>query len=105
MKTILAIALAAFTFGVSPAMSAPDPVSNPEHTFVLTRLLPNGTERTLETWVEDGTFTNEQLIRGIAAEAARQQRTNNPAWVLQLYGPTNGGPHTDDDRIWSTMTG
>lgn len=82
---------------------APDPVSNPEHTFVLTRELPNGRETTLDTWAEDGTFTSEQLIRQVALEASRQQRTNNPAWNLWLYGPTNGGPHTDDDRIWASF--
>lgn len=83
---------------------APSPTTNPEHTFVLTRQLPNGRETTLGTWTEDGTFTNEQLIRDIAAQASTQQRINNPAWVLFLYGPTNGGPHTNDDRIWSTLT-
>ena len=83
---------------------APTPVANPEHTFVLTRVLPNGNEPIQGTWVEDGTFTNEQLVRQLAASAAKQQRTNNPAWVLRLYGPTNGGPHTDDDVIWSTLT-
>lgn len=81
---------------------APDPVANPEHTFVLTRVLPNGRETTLGTWVEDGTLTNEQLIRQVAVGAARQNRTNNPAWVLRLYGPTNGGAHTDDDMIWNS---
>ena len=101
----LALILTTLTLAVTPvAVGAPDPVPNPEHTFVLTRQLPNGTERTLDTFVEDGTFTNEQLIRSIAASAATQQRINNPAWVLYLYGPTNGGPHTDDDRIWSTLT-
>lgn len=81
---------------------APDPVPNPEHTFVLTRLLPNGRENTLATLVEDGTFTDEQLVRQATMAAAEQQRVNNPAWVLFLYGPTNGGPHTDDDRIWDS---
>lgn len=84
------------------ATAVPDPVANPEHTFVLTRQLPNGRETTLATWVEDGTFTNEQLIRQVALEATRQQRTNNPAWFLILYGPTNGGPHTEDDAIWNS---
>ena len=105
MKRVIAGLFAALALTIpGVAMPAPDPVANPEHTFVLTRVLPNGNEITLQTWVEDGTFTNEQLVRDLAASTSTQQRINNPAWVLRLYGPTNGGPHTDDDVIWSTLT-
>lgn len=82
---------------------APDPVANPEETFVVTRLLPNGRENTIDTfdW-GDGTLSQEQAVRQVVEEFVREQRTNNPAWVILVYGPTNGGPHTDDDRIWDS---
>jgi hypothetical protein len=85
---------------------APPPGSpaDPTRSFCLTRRLPNGTETILGTnTVSDiNVLSEEQAVRAVATEAATQQRTNNPAWRLFLYGPTNGGYWTDDDRVWDS---
>lgn len=77
-----------------------------EDTYRLTRLRSNNTETILGEWTVDDMsaagLTQEQLIRQTAFDAAEQQRTNNPAWHLLLYGPTNGGPYTRDDVIWDS---
>jgi hypothetical protein len=84
---------------------APDPadIPDPENSYVATRLLPNGREPVLAIQsISD--WTQEQVIRAAAFLAARQNRTNNPAWRIFIYGPSNGGPITDDDRIWDSAT-
>lgn len=83
---------------------APDPVPNPERTFVVTRILPNKRETTLSTSSLDAGYTTDQVIRATILQFARAERLNNPAWVIVIYGPTDGGPHTNDDRIWDSRT-
>ena len=79
------------------------PVTDPESQFWVVRRLPNGQNRELGVFsVTD--VTQEQLIRQTALEAARQNRTNNPSWRILIYGPTNGGPHTEDDIVWDSAT-
>lgn len=83
---------------------APNPVPNPDLTFVVTRILPNGRETTLATYSLEAGFTTDQVIRATVLQFARAERVNNPAWVIVIYGPSNGGPHTNDDRVWDSRT-
>ena len=75
-------------------------------TYRLVRLRPNGQETILAEFtvadMSEAGLTQEQVIREAALQASRQNRTNNPAWRLLLYGPTNGGPYTADDIIWDS---
>ena len=104
MKSIIAGLFAALVFA-SPVAAAPNPadVSNPETQYVVTRVLPNQTEKTLAVYEHvEGSFSSEQAIRLATFEFAKAERLNNPAWRIMIYGPTNGGPHVDDDRIWDS---
>lgn len=51
-----------------------------------------------------GTQEDEDRVRQIILESARQNRTNNPAWLILIFGPANGPTWTDDDIIWSSAT-
>jgi hypothetical protein len=85
---------------------APDPddiTVDPYKGFVLTRILPNQREVVLaqaEITEEQG----DEIIRQIALEAGRQNRTNNPAWVLVVYGPIDPPStfYTNGDRVWDS---
>ncbi len=77
----------------------------PENEYLVVRRLPNGNETTLDVFAYDETsLEDEQRIRQITLDAADAQRTNNPAWRILIYGPTNGGPYTADDIIWDSLT-
>jgi hypothetical protein len=72
----------------APAPPVVDGVDS-EWNFLVARILPNGSEKVLgvfEYSEEEGT---QQFIRDAAQEAARQNRTNNPAWQIVIYCPTN----------------
>lgn len=79
------------------------PGVDPTKTFVVTRVQPNLREPILATATIDET-NPDAIRRTTAQEAARQQRTNNPAWVIVIYGPTDGAFYTNDDRIWDSRT-
>lgn len=79
------------------------PGVDPSRTFVVTRVQPNLREPILATATVDETNT-DAIRRAATQAAARQQRVNNPAWVIVIYGPTNGAFYTDDDRIWDSRT-
>jgi hypothetical protein len=90
---------------------APNPNDNdlngvdPTTNFVVTRILPNGSERVLASaTVTDA--TQEQVIRQTAFLAARQNRTNNPSWRIVIYGPVDPPSTfwTNDDRVWDSAT-
>ncbi len=74
-----------------------------EDSFLVVRRLANGNNRELAT-VQITDISQEQIIRETALQAARQNRTNNPAWRILIYGPTNGGPYTEDDIVWDSQT-
>lgn len=81
---------------------APQPVSNPERRFVLTRLSGG-----VETNVAVGAllasnFATDATQRATALAGARSNKLSSPGDVFLLYGPSNGGAHTDRDRIWDS---
>jgi hypothetical protein len=104
MKRLVTLAaLSAALVLTAPIIGAPAPVANPETTYVVTRILPNQNEIILETFMHvDGDFESEQAIRQVTLEFADEERLNNPAWVIVIYGPTDGAAHTNDDRIWDS---
>lgn len=105
MKRLLVIVLAALALSAQ-ATAAPPPGSefDPYTHYLLTRVLPNGNEVILDGFEVTSWDSQEQLIRAVAFEAARQQRTNNPSWTLVMYGPIDPPSTywTDDDRIWTS---
>ena len=47
-------------------------------------------------------FTTDVTIRAGIYDNAKTYLVANPGVVFLVYGPTNGGAHTDDDRIWDS---
>ena len=81
---------------------APSAVNNPDRRFVLTRV-----DAGVETNVAISTllpvnFSTDAAVRTVVYSNARSLRTANPDVHYRLYGPTNGGAHTDGDCIWDS---
>jgi hypothetical protein len=77
---------------------------DPFNSFVITRILPNQRENVLATMTLEDGWTTSTVVRETALQAARQNRTNNPAWVIIIYGPVDP-PFTfwtNQDRVWDS---
>ena len=99
MKRLLPVVLAALITASAFALPA---AASPETEFLVVRRLPNGNDIVLARFDWTGTSEDDARVRAIALDAARQNRTNNPAWLILIFGPTNGGDWTDDDIVWSS---
>lgn len=79
-------------------------MATPQTDFTVMRILPNGNKITLSaTSITDTTL--DALARATAQAAARQNRTNNPAWHIVIFCPTdNPTGYTDDDICWDSQT-
>lgn len=107
MKKVISLVLVFLALVLAaPAVAAPEPgiTADPFTNYLLVRVLPNGREVEVATFAVTSWDSQEQLIRATAFQAARQQRTNNPSWVLIMYGPIDPPLTywTDDDRIWTS---
>jgi hypothetical protein len=79
---------------------APQAVTSPTRRFVLTRL-DSGVETNVAiSTLLPNNYASDQAVRATTYTNARTLRGANPGVVYILYGPTNGGAHTDGDRIW-----
>ena len=100
-RPLLILAAAA----ASIAIAAPLAQATPQTDFTVVRVLPNGNEMTLATYLYVSGESVEQVIRTTAQDAGRQNRTNNPAWHIVIYCPTdNPDGYTVDDRCWDSTT-
>lgn len=91
-------------FGGNPPQVSQDPYT----TFLVTRQLPNGNELFLDAFTVSADFSNEQAIRQLVYQYVTQNKVNNPAWRILLYGPIDPPSTywTADDIIWnSTLLG
>jgi hypothetical protein len=79
---------------------APEAVNFPERRFVITQTI-NGVETNVmqSTPLPSG-YTSDQTERYEMRAAAFQAKNAQPGVLYKIYGPTNGGPHTDGDLIW-----
>lgn len=81
---------------------APEPVQSPERRFVVTRI-DNGVEtNVISTTPLPPNYTSDQVVRRQCGDNIRNYLAANPGVILRVYGPTNGGPHTDADCIWDS---
>lgn len=107
MLKILAVAVAVLALAV-PALAAPPVVQglDPEWNFLVVRILPNQNEVVLGSFAYSDSEANQQAIRSISQQAARQNRTNNPAWRIVIYCPTNSPDewYVNGDRCWDSAT-
>jgi hypothetical protein len=97
---VVVLALAGGALALPPPNTNADPTLN----FLVTRILPNGNEIVLDTFAWTGSQADEERIRQLALSFGRLNRTNNPAWHVVVYGPTDGAYWTEDDRVWSSRT-
>lgn len=100
--TALVVALALLSPTASAAPDA-DATIDPYTTFAVYRVLPNQRETLLFSASMSET-DGDAVIRSVAQQAARQNRTNNPAWVIVIYGPIDPPQtwYTNGDRIWDS---
>ena len=106
-RVVLAcVAVVACAFPAA-ALAAPPPgaSTDPGYNFIVTRVLPNGTEKVLDLFAVTDDFQTEQAVRTVTLNYVYLQKTNNPAWLIVLYGPTDGQYWTDDDAIWNSTLG
>jgi hypothetical protein len=84
---------------------APEIVTSPERRFVLTQTI-NGVEtNVIASTPLSPNYSSDQTVRKEAQQQAWIAKNLNPDILYKLYGPTNGGPHTDDDLIWASSLG
>lgn len=74
-----------------------------ETEYKVVRRLPNGNEVILDTF-DQAVGSQSQIVRAATLQFANSERTNNPAWRILIYGPTNGGDYTADDIVWDSLT-
>ena len=100
MKRLLAVVVAASALAVIAAPA----FATPQTDFTVSRVLPNGNEIVLATY-EYVNATRDDVFRAAAQNFGRLNRTNNPAWHIVIYCPTdNPDGYTVDDRCWDSQT-
>jgi hypothetical protein len=79
---------------------APEIVTFPERRFVLTQTI-NGVEtNVISSTPLSPNYDSDQQVRDEVRAQAWMAKNAQPGVLYKLYGPTNGGPHTDGDLIW-----
>ena len=81
---------------------APTPVSNPDRRFVLTRLDGSTETNVTISTLLSANYSTDAAVRSAMYDTTRTTRDANPGVVYLLYGPSNGGAHTNGDRIWDS---
>ena len=78
----------------------PQPVTFPERRFVLTQTVGGVETNVIQSTPLNPNYTSDQQTRDEIRAQAWQAKNAQPGVLYRLYGPTNGGPHTDGDCIW-----
>lgn len=81
---------------------APTPVQSPERRFVVTRFDAGVESNVIATTPLPVNFTSDQVVRKQTYDNIAVYLADNPGVRFRIYGPTNGGDHTDDDCIWDS---
>lgn len=84
---------------------APEPVTFPERRFVVTRLDGGVEANVISSTPLPNNFTTDSAVRPGVMANARAWLAANPGVVVFIYSPSNGGAHTDADRVWDSRTG
>jgi hypothetical protein len=79
---------------------APESVTFPHRRFVLTQTIGGVETNAIVSTPLANNYTTDQTERLEARAAAFQAKNAQPGVLYKLYGPSNGGAHTDDDLIW-----
>jgi len=84
---------------------APQAVTFPERRFVITQTINNVETNVMQSTPLASGYTSDQTTRYEMLAAAFQAKNAQPGVLYKIYGPTNGGPHTDGDLIWRSDIG
>lgn len=79
---------------------APEAVTFPHRRFVLTQTVGGVETNVMQTSPLPTNYDSDQAVRLEARAQANQAKVLQPGILYKLYGPTNGGAHTDGDLIW-----
>lgn len=78
----------------------PQPVTFPERRFVLTQTIGGVETNVISSTPLSPNYSSDQQVRDEVRAQAWQAKNAQPGVLYKLYGPTNGGAHTDGDLIW-----
>lgn len=85
---------------------APEPVSQPDRRFVVTRVDAGVETNVIASTPLPPNYATDQVVRAGTYDNILRYLADNPGVHLRVYGPTNGGAHTNGDCIWdSTING
>jgi len=79
---------------------APQAVTFPERRFVITQTISGVETNVMQSTPLPSNYSSDQTDRYEMHAAAFQAKNAQPGVLYKIYGPTNGGPHTDGDLIW-----
>ena len=79
---------------------APQAVTFPERRFVITQTINDVETNVMQSTPLNPNYNSDQTERYEILASAFQAKNAQPGVLYKIYGPTNGGPHTDGDLIW-----
>lgn len=79
---------------------APEAVTFPHRRFVLTQTVGGVETNVIVSTPLPNNYTTDQTERLSARAQANEAKVLQPGVLYKLYGPSNGGAHTDGDCIW-----
>ena len=79
---------------------APEAVTFPHRRFVLTQTVGGVETNVIQSTPLPPNYSTDRTERQEAMDSAWAAKNLDPAILYKLYGPTNGGAHTDGDLIW-----
>lgn len=79
---------------------APEPVNFPHRRFVVTQTIGGVETNLIVSTPLPSNYSSDQVERKTAYDAAWAAKNMEPGVLYKIYGPTNGGDHTDGDLIW-----
>ena len=82
---------------------APEPgITFPTRRFVVTQTVAGIETNLIVSTPLPNNYTTDQVERLSALSQAKQAKLQDPNIIYRIYGPTNGGNHTDGDCIWDS---
>lgn len=78
----------------------PQTVTFPTRRFVLTQTIGGVETNVIVSTPLSPNYSSDQQVRDEIRAQAWLAKNEQPGVLYKLYGPTNGGAHTDGDLIW-----
>lgn len=78
----------------------PEAVNFPHRRFVLTQTVGGVETNVIMSTPLPNNYSTDAVERLTVRAQANEAKFLQPGILYKLYGPTNGGAHTDGDLIW-----